>query len=446
MKKILLIGAFVLLAVTAVTVTGCAKKAKARDLGGANIIIGNWWADWDVDTRQANSTAEEKLIEYRKKIQADGNFKIAEKNISSWEGMAELASTSIMSGSPAAQIFVMQPNWALALYNQGLLYPMSDATSVDLKSQNPVAWNKDVVNAFTFNGKVYGTSVGYGSSNHAGGVWFNKRLFEEAGLPRDYLYDLQKEGTWTWEKFTEVCRQVGRDTNNDGIKAIYAIAALNTEFLEAVASSNGAGYVAKDASGKFINATGRPEFLQAVQYSHQLFVDGHIMPQPEGANWDYFKAAFHDGKAAMRVDEQYVYQELADMADDYGFVLFPKGPRSSTYKFSDDGLVFVIPSTVKPEDADKIMYAFNLWSTPVDPTPDAWKEEQYANYRDSRAVDETLAMIHDPAYSIPKYISYISGLNAGDIAWNMWWHDDPAQLIESVSQSWNHIISESNPK
>ncbi len=68
-----------------------------------------------------------------------------------------------------------------------------------------------------------------------------------------------------------------------------------------------------------------------------------------------------------------------------------------------------------------------------------------ANYRDSRAVDETVAMIRDPKYSVWKNFLFIAGLERGDIAWQMWWHEgDPAELVEAVSQSWNALIADTN--
>jgi hypothetical protein len=144
-----------------------------------------------------------------------------------------------------------------------------------------------------------------------------------------------------------------------------------------------------------------------------------------------------------------VAQELRDMKDDYGFVLFPKGPRAKDYRFASDENVYVIPSTYSPAQVDQIMQAIYLWSTPApgQDSPDAWKAEQYANYRDERAVNETLAMIRDPKYGSMKYAVMIPGLERGDIAWNMWFDGvDPAQLIESVSQSWNNTISAANKK
>ncbi|MDR0375768.1 MAG: extracellular solute-binding protein [Treponema sp.] len=418
----------------------------ADSLKGVDVVIGNWWADWDSATRKANSDAEEKLIAYRAKIQRDGGFKIREKNISSWEQMAQLAATSIMAGRPAASIFVLQPNWAMMLYNQKLLYPISDSKVIKFDSKKPVEWNQDVIKAFTFGGKAYAFSVGYGTSQHANGVFFNKRLFREAGLNPNLPYDMQKAGTWTWNAFLDLCKRLTRDINNDGIKDTYAMTAdLSTEMLDAIVASNGANYVDKDRSGKFVNATNRPEFLEALQFALRLNNEGVLMPRPEDSNWDWYRPMFHDGKVAMMVSQQYVAQELRDMTDDWGFVLFPKGPRSKTYRYSSDENVMVIPSTFKSEEVEKILYAFQLWSTPVDDDPDAWKDDQYNIYRDSRAVDETLAMIRDPMYGSMKYYLFIPGLERGDIAWNMWFEGaDPAQLVESVSQSWNALINEAN--
>ncbi|GHV66638.1 hypothetical protein AGMMS49928_01820 [Spirochaetia bacterium] len=419
---------------------------QGADLKGQDIVIGNWWSDWDVSTRTANSDAEEKLIAYRAKIQKDQGFKIREKNISSWDQMSQIAVTSTMTGKPAANVFVLQPNWAMTLYNQKLLFPIGDSKSVNFSSAKPVEWNQDVTKAFTFDGKAYAFSIGYGSSQHANGVFFNKRLFREAGLDPNLPYDMQKAGTWNWTAFIDLAKKLTRDVNNDGRIDTYAMTAdLSTEILDAVVASNGANYIDKDSTGKFVNATNRPEFLQALQFAVRLNTEGVLMPRPENSNWDWYKPAFHDGKVAMMVTQQYVAQELRDMTDDWGFVLFPKGPNAKDYRYSSDENVMVIPNTYSAAEVDKILYAVQLWYTPVDDDPDAWKDDQYSVYRDARAVDETLTMIRNPKYGSTKYYVFIPGLERGDIAWNMWyWEGDPAQLVESVSQAWNALINDAN--
>jgi len=148
----------------------------------------------------------------------------------------------------------------------------------------------------------------------------------------------------------------------------------------------------------------------------------------------------------MRVDESYIAnsdsKELDKMRDDWGMVLFPKGPKSPTYRvYSRDNLM-VIPATYA-RDAEKIIWAVALWYTPADSD---WKSGQYNYFRDPRAVDETLALVRDPKLAMTKYFSYINGLERGDIAYYMWFLDgkQPAQLIEEVSQDWNTKINEAN--
>jgi ABC-type glycerol-3-phosphate transport system substrate-binding protein len=228
----------------------------------------------------------------------------------------------------------------------------------------------------------------------------------------------------------------------------YAMCAdLSTEILDAILSSNGATYVDKDPkTGKFVNATNRPEFLEALQFAIRLKNEGVLKPRPDGSNWDWYKSEFIDGKVAMRVDESYIANsdsvELNKMKDDWGMVLFPKGPKSQTYRVYIRENLLVIPATYKQADIDKILYAVSLWQTPVKTD---WKSGQYNFFRDSRAVDETLALVRDPKLSMIKYFSYINGLERGDIAWQMWWHEgEPAQLIEAVSQDWNTKIAEAN--
>lgn len=415
-------------------------------LKGMDIVIGNWWGDFDVNTRKANSDAEEKLIEYRRGIMREHGFKMSEKKIASYEQIQQLAAISTMSGKPAAQVFVLEPKWVMTLFNRRLLYPVSNSKAVDFNSSVPVEWNKEIIASFTFNNRAYAFCIGYGTSQHGSGVFFNKRLLQEAGIKPDAPYEMQRNGTWTWNNFMDMCKKLTRDTDNNGIIDTYAMTAdLSVEVLDAIVASNGADYIVRDKIGKFANATNRPEFLQALQFAMRLKTEGVLMPRPEISNWDWYKSVFFDGKVAMMVGQQYVAQEFREMKDDWGFVLFPKGPNVTNYRYCTDENVMVIPTTFSAADVDKILYAVQLWYTPIDDDPNAWKDDQYSIYRDSFAVDETLTMLRNPKYGSINYHKYIPGLERGDIAWSMWWWEgDPAQLVESVSQAWNALINDTN--
>ena len=419
---------------------------EASGLKGMEIVIGNWWGDFDTSTRKAGSDLEEKVIAYRAKIQKDYGFSMREKNIASYEQMPQLAATSIMAGKPAAQVFALQPNWAMMLINRKLLYPVNKSKAVDFNSSRPVNWNREVINSLTFEGNSYAFSIGYGTSRHGTGVFFNKRLFREAGLAPELPYDMVKSGSWTWDAYLDLCKRLTRDINNDGIMDSYAMTQdLSTDILDALVASNGANYIGRDQNGRFTNATNTSEFLQALQFGMRLRSEGVLKPRPEISNWDWFKSEFSDGKVAMMVSPEWMANEIQGMKDDWGFVIFPKGPSAKDYRFSSDENVYAIPSTYTAEEVDKILAAVQLWNTPVDDDETAWKYDMYNQYRDARAVDESLAMFRNPAFASIKNYVYIPGLERGDIAWAMWWWEgDPAQLVESVSQSWDALISDAN--
>ncbi|MDR0302435.1 MAG: extracellular solute-binding protein [Treponema sp.] len=427
------------------------KKAPAsvvktiKAMGG--VTIGNWWADYDVNTYDPKSDSAERLLEYRKALLKENDIVIREKAVGRYNEMAQLAAVSIMSGKPAAQILVLQPDWALTLYRQNLLYPVSDNKQVNLTKTSPVNWNKAVNDVFTFNKKIYGFAAEYGNSEHTAVLVWNKRLFKEAGLDENLPYDLQKSGKWTWDEFLKISKQLTRDINNDGIIDIYAMPRdLSTEILDAFISGNGAMYVGKDAkTGKLFNATNTPAFVEAVQFFLRLRDEGVMMPRPEGSEWDWLIPAFNDGKVAMRLDQQYLTGnngDLKNMKDNWGMVLPPKGPRAKDYTVFTDENIMVVPSTYNKDQVDAIMWAIEAWLTPVDTN---WKLALYPMYKDRRAVDETWVLIRDPKLQVWRNHLHVPGLNRGGIAWEIWYHDgEAAQLIEAVSPQWNALIEDAN--
>jgi ABC-type glycerol-3-phosphate transport system substrate-binding protein len=416
-----------------------------KSLKGMDIIIGNYWADYEVENYKPKNEIEERTLEWRKKVLAENGFKMRERQVASWNEMPSVASTSIMAGKPAAHVFLLQPDWAMSLYKQKLLFPVNTARSVNFTGKNqPVEWNRNVHDVFTFGRNTYAFQAqGYGGSLHAAVIFFNKRLFREAGLDPELPYNLQKSGEWTWPKFLEICKQLTRDINNDGIMDTYATTAdLSTEILDTFVGSNGAMYVGKDKAGKLINTTNTPQFLEALQFAIQLQREGVMMPKPTNANWDWYKPMFNDGRVAMRLEQEYVRQDIANMRDDWGIVMPPKGPRAKDYIVFTDENVMVIPSTFTRDQVDAILWAVQAWFAPVESN---WRLSLYPVFRDIRAVNETMAIIRDPARQQWKYHLHVPGLNRGNIAWEMWAYDgEPAQLIESVSQNWNVRIEDAN--
>jgi len=110
----------------------------------------------------------------------------------------------------------------------------------------------------------------------------------------------------------------------------------------------------------------------------------------------------------MRIDQQSLAtNDLRSMKDDWGMVLPPKGPKVKNYIVFNDENVYVLPVRGFTEaQIDAILWAVQAWVTPVDTN---WKLKEYSNYRDRRAVDETMALIRDRKITAMEISSACAG-------------------------------------
>ncbi len=356
-----------------------------RDLGGIEILVGDWWST-DQET-EPQTTKEEDTLAYREELQANHNFTLKQVNLGAWTEYQEIFITSTMAGDPAADIFIMDPKFVPEPLKQGLLFPLSDLPSFDPKSET---WNQNVIEFMTVRDKVYGFSEEMDTPGL--GVFFNKRLFEEAGYNADLLYDLQKNNEWNWTKFEEIAKSLTKDTNADGVTDIYGICCWQVELVKAAVFSNNSDYIKLNPeTGRYENNQNSTEFLDAVNLAVDLFNKGYVMPDPEGVAWTWFEGAFKGGQAAMLVTEWYRNSAFQDMDDDWGFVFFPAGPKGSM-RTMYTGNTRVMPVTLDAKRADDVIWAYSKWIGTVPGYED--EEEDYSYYytvtRDTRSVEETL--------------------------------------------------------
>jgi len=422
------------------------------DLRGMEVVIGDWWSQsaYGFPLPPRNET-EEMTVAHRRRIQSENNFTMRVARIAGWGDMLQTASLSIMAGNPAASVFVLTPGWAMTLHRQGLIAPIGD-TGVDFgphrgPGDRRPTWNQGVRRLFTFGGQTYGMSVGYGGSLQAIVVFFNKRLFREAGLDPELPYNMQRDRTWTWGNFLALSRQLTRDTTGDGMMDTWAMPEdFTIPIIKGAVASNNANFVGRNnQTGHFYNATGTPQFLEALQFVLQLRNEGLMMPTPEGAHWTWFQGVFADGTVAMRIDGLWNRSDLAGMTDDWGMVMFPRGPRAADYAVFDFENIMVVPATFAPDDVRRIVTAVEMWFQPVNQDPLAWQEPLWGVFRDRRAVTETMAIIQNPNLVVWQYYQMVPGFSTSPIAWSMWHHDgDPSQLIEAASLQWNALIADAN--
>ena len=449
-----------LLAAAIIAITGCNRSTPGTAAGapsdginirGAKVITMGWSNPYDILTADPPEAERDfAYYEYRKKLLTDNQLEI--RTVvpdGGWDNYLPTVTSTIMSGDKTYSIYSLQADWAMTFLRQGLLFPLNES-SVKLDSRVPVLfetppYNKMIEDMFTFNGKQYAYRPGLGGDSWQGNFLFwNKRLFREAGIEPDLPYDLQKAGTWTWDAFHDLARRLTRDVNNDGIIDYHGLPCDDPrEVMNAFIYGNNANYVIIDSQGRFVNATTRPEFIEAMQFYLDLIEEGVMKPRPAGSAWDWDWTEFFDGRVGMYLAAEWRKSQMPEMPDDYGSVMPPKGPRATDYRMGTTESVWVVPNLFTKEEVDVILKVSQLWSAPID--DDDWKQGQYWAYRDRRGVDETMEMTRDPRRVTFRNYGLIPGFPQSEIIWDLWsFKGNPAQIVESLVPRINALLDEMN--
>lgn len=409
------------------------------DLGGMEIIIRDWWTS--PEEKEPTNAYEEARDEYRAWIQETYNFTIKEMAISDWGSTPEDFLNYATTGGDENYVFTLRQGSELtAAMNSGLMYDLSTLDCLDFSEEK---WGSGIHEFMSKNGSIYGMR---GIDPEArGGMYFNKRLLEEAGLTDEYIYELQENGEWTWDKFEEICAQVQADTDNDGVIDRYAMVNFGSTFYGSAVASNGGDFIAMGDDGKYYNDLESEETIEALNWALDMLTT-YDYPQPEGSNWDYWKEGFINGSGCFIAGEAYqAGQDWVNMEDDFGFVCFPKGPAMDDYTNTYNDNPYVIPACYDDEKAWKIAFAYNLYTEPIPGYEDynGALSGYYDAFRDTESVDLTIDRLMNNGRI--TYHTMIPNLDLGpDIIWGISKDNTPAQAAEAIRNTWAAYLEEAN--
>ena len=452
MKKLLaLVLAAIMLAACTVVLAEDAEslypeKVDGIDFGGQQIYVYDYWtANAD---RVAEPTEEQQAqYDYRDWIEATYNCKITQIAKGDWgSNVTELINfTTAPDGTLC--LYILPPDFVGTPMANGVLAPWNAEGSLfDAADEQ---WNGATVDFMTVNGTVYGVSTGNSEPRQC--LYFNKRVLEEAGIDWDKeVYDAQKDGTWTFEAFENLLKRINKDTDNDGVLDIYGMTGSNVDLYRVAVFANGGSFFDFDENGKLVITAGSDNTLEALAWSKDLW-NNYGYQQPADGSWDYYKDAWKQGFCGF-----YMYQtyggfndnsEMADMADEWGCVAFPIGPKGDHYVNIVSDNVTVIPNVYDAKTVNDLVYIYKLWSaaTPGYDDEDSWIGNKY-NFTDERAVDETYAMLRQPEHCASDKVLYLGSVNdveGADYLWNLG-GSTPAELLETKTPVWQGLLDNFN--
>ena len=184
------------------------------DFGGRVVRIGSYY---DMTPDPNANAIEAALAERISYVEENNNCKIEFVDLGG--NYVDQYVTSVLAGDPVCDIgYAVTTKVLPSLIEGGIAYPVSDLGVMDFSDYK---WRSDVVDAGFYKGKNYTFLLKDPEIRY--GIFWNKTLFDKYGLPN--LYDLYKNGEWTWDKFKEIAIQGNQDTDSDGNIDIYGFIA-----------------------------------------------------------------------------------------------------------------------------------------------------------------------------------------------------------------------------
>ncbi len=245
---------------------GSSTSGRVADLKGR--VIRLQMSPSEDKTTTSYKKFQENIAAVEKKL----NCKIEQVLMHGEAGDDNSITMSVLSGKPIVDIWANGTGF-MANYKSGLVQNLTDLNVFDFEGNE---WDP-CMELMTFGGKAYGIRP----ANNGNTMWnafvllYNNRLLNEY-VPQyaDKLYEWQKNGEWTWDKFEEVCKAFNTAAGADPtLAAFYDRTGVA---YSAMLATRGTGWIVADKNGK-LSFNGSNKTAQEAMNQHKKWVSEGTM-------------------------------------------------------------------------------------------------------------------------------------------------------------------------
>lgn len=272
------------------------------------------------------------------------------------------AKDSILAGDDTYDLLVVHARSLNSYAQENLLYDWND----DLKyiDLDKPWWSQDARKNLSIGGRLYScpgdiTYLTLGSTN---AMLFNKQVAEDIKI--EGLYQTAIDGKWTFDYFTQLCKDVARDLNGDdqikinddlvGYATAYWVGAINILY------SGGQRVATKDENDELVLTLNSERTIEIFEKFFD-FTDseaGYVQQENDGVK---YTDLFSEGKLLFTDMNLRNISTLRDMNTDFGILPWPKFDENVDKYYSnvDAGSnLLCVPITAKdPEMVSIILEA-----------------------------------------------------------------------------------------
>ena len=336
------------------------------DLGGRVIKIVN---SWDM-TPEGGTEIGDLTVARWKDVEEKYNVTI-EWHVVTWEEKINLLTASILAGEPIGDIVGVDSIMTASLIQHDYIHALDDL--VDVSTTKLSDTMKDMG---TFDDKVYLLKR---EVSESGGMYYNKTMFEQAGLPDPY--ELQEAGEWTWEAMLDAAKRLTNETT-------YGLSIAPNYLAEYLIFSNDALILDTETGEVTMDS---PNAMEGLEFMSSLYNEHKVIKPNEGDTWNDPRKYFTEGSVGMTQGWLWEAGARGETPFEWGYVFWPKGPKATDYVTPvnvTEGMV--IPKGVEdPEIVYQIWEDMQMWEYEREGTVE-WFEEVLPN---EESVDTATKML-----------------------------------------------------